>query len=438
MALADTRWQRTSLLCALYVAQGAPWGFMTIAVVSFLTSKGISIGEAGALSAWVLLPWTFKLIWAPVIDSVTIRSMGRRRSWIIGAEVMMALTLLTLLGMGDLTTRLPLLGAMFFLHNCFASLQDVATDALAVDILPHEEQAVTNGLMWGSKLVGKGAGAAAMAWVMVNWSFSAAVWLQFGLLMVIMAFPLCILERPGEKRFPWSSGQAAAAGPATSVRSPIVVVKDMLTAFSLRTTAVFAVFAATKLIGSGVNEIVTKVLYTQELGWGPVEYSSVAGFYVIGPTLVGALASGFLANRLGRRTMILFGVVGFSLTAILFAANPQLWGERWFATTYLLASEGLLAVASVGFLSLSMRISWSTAAASVFTTFMTLSNVGHVIGNWIAGPVQKLLGGGAAISQATYEQTFWFVGIATLIPIALLPLVDVRQVDRAKSEELAS
>ena len=108
---------------------------MTIALISFLTSRGLGDAEAGELSAIVLLPWTFKLIWAPLIDTVTIRSMGRRRPWIIGAELMMAITMLGLIYMGDLTHDLKLLGWMFFIHNCFASLQDVSTDALAVDIL---------------------------------------------------------------------------------------------------------------------------------------------------------------------------------------------------------------------------------------------------------------------------------------------------------------
>lgn len=219
MAMADSRRQRIITLCALYAAQGVPWGFMATAVVSYLTERGINDEQAGDLSAIILLPWTFKLIWAPLIDSATIRSMGRRRPWIIGAELMMAVTLLGLLMMGDLTQDLRMLGFMFFLHNCFASLQDVCTDALAIDVLPHAEQGSANGLMWGSKLAGKGFGAFVMAWVMSQsdvWGLQAAVMLQFVFLMLVMLFPLLILERQGEKRFPWSKGAAVETGPVSS------------------------------------------------------------------------------------------------------------------------------------------------------------------------------------------------------------------------------
>ena len=47
---------------------------MTIALISYLTDRGVGDADAGELTAMVLLPWTFKLIWGPVIDTMTIRS----------------------------------------------------------------------------------------------------------------------------------------------------------------------------------------------------------------------------------------------------------------------------------------------------------------------------------------------------------------------------
>ncbi len=99
------------------------------------------------------LPWTFKIFWGPIIDSFTYRVMGRRRPWILFAQSGMALTLIAMLWMGDLSANIGLLGWMFFFHNCFASLQDVSCDALAVDILLPEEQGKVNGAMWGSKVI---------------------------------------------------------------------------------------------------------------------------------------------------------------------------------------------------------------------------------------------------------------------------------------------
>jgi len=63
---------------------------MATAVVSYLTQHGINTTEASKLTAIVLVPWSFKLVWAPLIDTMTIRSMGRRRPWIIGGGLLTA------------------------------------------------------------------------------------------------------------------------------------------------------------------------------------------------------------------------------------------------------------------------------------------------------------------------------------------------------------
>ncbi|GIT29132.1 MAG: hypothetical protein Ct9H300mP1_11780 [Planctomycetaceae bacterium] len=60
--------------------------------------------------------------------------------------------------------------------------------------------------------------------------------------------------------------------------------------------------------------------------------------------------------------------------------------------TYLLAFETLAAIGSVGFLSMAMRIS-GHSGATVFPVYMTLSNVSHVVGNWLAGPVRRITTG---------------------------------------------
>ena len=216
-----------------------------------------------------------------------------------------------------------------------------------------------------------------------------------------------------------------------------------LRAYSLPTTLVFLVFTLAKLIGPGINEVATSTLYTQPLSprWTDVEFTKVAGLYAIVPIIFGAVLGGILADRFGRRVILTVGFGGYGLVAILFAACPGLWDTRWFAASYLIASESLNAVGSVGFLAMAMRISWTKAAATVFTTYLTLSNVSHVIGNWAAGPVRRLFLDpqyGAAADMHSYELTFWFVGLITLVPLLLLFMVKPEQVDRAKDAEEAS
>ncbi len=437
MALADNRGHRIATFCALYVAQGVPWGFMLITLPTFLAfNYDVSDTEIGRLKAVILLPWSFKLIWAPLMDSVTIRSMGRRRSWIIGAEWMMAITLLGLLIKGELSQDFQLLYWMYFLHNCFASLQDVCTDALAVDILPVSEQGQMNGLMWGSKLLGKGVAATLLAYVLRDYGLEACVMVQFVLLISVMMVPLLILEREGEKRFPWSRGQAMTTGDDGNLRRPGQVLHDLLLAYSLPTALVFTAFTLVKIVGAGINEVVTNTLYTQQLGWTDVEYSMVSGLYVLAPQILATVLAGFLADRFVRRSIIACGFSGFGLLAATFAAYSNLWKLRWFTTTYILLSEGFLAMASVGFLSLSMKLSWTKSAGTVFTTYMTLSNISHVIGNSLAGPVRNLFmfpSRGNAANLFSYNLTFWLVSVSTLLPLLLLLWVRPSHIRHARN-----
>jgi len=286
---------------------------------------------------------------------------------------------------------------------------------------------------------------------------------QIVLLLAIMLIPIFFLERKGEKRFPWTFSSRAETKNVTkfdspnttttpcasqtvqsysksgdsNVRKPGEVFMEFLRAFSLTTTLVYIVFSLTKLIGTGVNEIVTKTLYTQQLNpkWTDLEFSTASGLYAMGPIIVGAVLGGFLSDRFGRRNILIFGYGGYGLVALAFAANPGRWNEGWFAMSYILSYETLNAVASVGFLSMAMRISWTQSSAIVFTTYMTLSNVSHVAGNWLAGPVRRMLTFsqyGDSANMISYELTFWFIGLVTLAPLLLLIVVRPDEVDRVR------
>lgn len=441
MALTESRRQRVLTLCALYFAQGVPWGFMLITLPAYLASEFNTTAEdLSNLKAMILVPWTFKLIWAPIMESYTFRSMGRRRPWIIGAELMMALTLLGFLFVDDPSKSIGFLIGLFFIHNCFASLQDVCTDALAVDVLPPDEQGRTNGLMWGSKLVGKGIGAWALALVLNRYGLHACVFAQMGILLAIMTVPLWILERSGEKRLPWSPGTAQGLA-AANTRPPMEIFRDVVRAYSVPTLMIFVFFTVTKLIGVGIVEVVTDPLYTQELSpaWSHEEVSTVKGLYAVFPVIICSILGGYLGDLYGRRYILVFGFGGYAIVAAVYAACPHLWNNRSFSTAFLVFADTFYAIGSVGFLSMAMRISWTTAAATVFTVYMTFSNVSHVIGNKAAGWLQPALvfeEYGEAATLKSYELTFWCVAVLSALPLLLLPFVRTNEVDAAVRAEI--
>ncbi|MCH2162653.1 MAG: MFS transporter, partial [Phycisphaerales bacterium] len=157
--LSQDRWWRLLVLCGLYVAQGVPFGFVTVTLAAALATAGATTEAIGSIIAMSTLPWAMKWIAGPFVDRFTIASMGRRRPWILLGQLGMVLTLVAMAGLREPTQQLALLGWLAFLHNCFNALQDVAVDALAVDLLRPEERGRANGLMYGSKYGGTALGA---------------------------------------------------------------------------------------------------------------------------------------------------------------------------------------------------------------------------------------------------------------------------------------
>ena len=91
----------------------------------------------------------------------------------------------------------------------FSAFQDVAVDGLAIDILPVNQQARANGLMWGSETMGI-ALSVALGSVFINkFGFSITILSFSFFVFLIMFLPLFIRERPGEKILPWMPGKAS-------------------------------------------------------------------------------------------------------------------------------------------------------------------------------------------------------------------------------------
>ena len=85
--LTESRLARRWTLCMLYAAQGMPWGFVTITLLAYVSEQGIGPEHAANIVGMATLPWSFKIVWGLVIDRYTYRPMGRRRPWVLGAQL---------------------------------------------------------------------------------------------------------------------------------------------------------------------------------------------------------------------------------------------------------------------------------------------------------------------------------------------------------------
>lgn len=426
--LAGNRPLRISTFCALYFAQGVPNGFVNIALAALLSQRGASPVQVGGILALATLPWTFKIFWGPIIDSYTLPIFGRRRPWIIFAQLMMALTLLTSISTNDLTNgaTIGLIGLVMFIHNCFASLQDVATDAMAIDVLDEHERGRMNAFMWASKLVGYSVGGAGLASVIAAANIDVAMRVMVGLLLVIMLLPLFVREKGADRLFPWSGRRGGAVMQATFAvplacatkphnTNPLKVAKELCRAFATRATFLGLVIAFASNIADGFSTPIMTELYTQQLSWSAEHYSHMQGLWGVVGQLVGAIGGGLLCDRLGTRRIIAIGSIFTVAVFGAFALTSEAWANAMYPHgVFFLLLQGALAMTTVALFALFMSMSWTAAAATQFTMYMTVSNLGSAFGPTLTR--LHLDGPGA----------FMLCAIASALPLAILPWIDLK------------
>ncbi len=162
--LLDTTNGRFLTFGILYISEGIPFGFTSIAMVAFMRQQGIPLDQIGAFAGAMFLPWAFKWAWAPLIDLIKLPRLGGRKAWILFCTSMMIVTLMVVAKI-DFAANFDLLLAMIVLNNIFCATQDVAIDSLAVHALKENERGRGNGFMFGGQYLGIGLGGGAAIWV---------------------------------------------------------------------------------------------------------------------------------------------------------------------------------------------------------------------------------------------------------------------------------
>ena len=436
--LVDSYRARVITLSALYVAQGVPWGFITVTMVTFLAAEGANAADLAYLLTLGTLPWSFKFLWGPIIDRYQMPELGRRRPWILIAQTGMVALLVTMLMVPDLTDNISLLGALFFVYNVFTALQDVSTDALAVDVLqPHEFERV-NSYMFTAKSLGGVVGGAGLGTIIGIVGIKGAFLIQIPILVGIMFVPLFMRERPGEKRFPWSDVESDGTATPWSGLKPEeeteeernfgVILSNIRTAFSVR-SAQLGVAVSLVISLAFILVPILPLLFLQELGWSQEEFNATKGGIILIVTMLGAMAGGELGRRFGGKSMLMFAALGASLTSLTWGMLDSMWGDVWFMMLVWIVHTFLWAIVSICAYSLMMRVTWAEVGGTQFTGYMAMMNLSAIIGYQLA-----------PIFAESYDyQTIFYIAavLETFVVLAAL-FIDPKETDRTLNMRLSA
>ena len=391
--LVDSYRARVFTLCALYVAQGIPWGFMTVTFVTFLAAEGVAAKDLALLLTLGTLPWSLKFLWGPVIDLIQYRPMGRRRPWILLAQSGMILVLILLSFNANADTDIQVLAGMFLVYNIFTSLQDVSTDALAVDVLKTHELEKVNSYMFTSKAVGGIIGGAGLGTIISFTGIKGAIVLQIPILMLIMMVPLYMRERPGEKLFPWSDDEGSKFIVKDEPHQQLdflqhfkQIIGKVKTAFSLKSTRLGIVLSLVLSLSFFLIPVLP-LLFIRELGWSQEQFNGTKGGLILLLTMFAYVVGGQLGRLVGGKSVIIYASLAGAIITAFWGLTEAWWGNSVFMLTIWSIRTFVFAMVSINVFSLMMRITWSEVGGTQFTAYMAMMNLSAIIGYQLTEPL---------------------------------------------------
>jgi PAT family beta-lactamase induction signal transducer AmpG len=403
MALAEYaaafRSRNVLIVLLLGFSSGLPLALTAGTLQAWLAVEGVDFVTIGWF-ALVGQPYTYKFLWAPLMDRFQPRFLGRRRGWLALTQ----LALLVLIAwLGTLSPReTPWLAAAAALAIAFLSAsQDIVVDAYRTDILePHERGAgaAVSVLGYRIAMLVSGAGALVIADQWLGWH--AMYWLMAALMLVGFAATWLAIEPPG-----------AAAAPKTLQQA---VIEPLAEYFSRHRAWWMLVLIVLYKLGDAFAGNLTTAFLLRGPGFSATEVGAISKGFGLAATIAGALAGGALMAKLRLyRALVLFGALQ-AITNLGFMALAASGKDYWLLYLVIGAENLCGGMGTAAYVALLMALCDRRFSATQYALLSALSAVGRVYVGPLAGYLVAGLG----------WQTFFFGTFLIALPgVAMLVLM---------------
>jgi MFS family permease len=388
------QFEKFTLLASLYISQYIPVMFLYQALPVFLRQQGASL-ESVALINLIAFPLMLKFIWAPFIDSFSIAKWGHYRFWIICLQVTVAI-LTAVCAFADITQNITITMALLCGMILFSSTQDIATDALAVNLLKPEERGAGNAIQTGGSYLGAiiGGGGVLILLEKFGWHISLLV---MSAMMLLSLIPILGYQENQKVNSPTSL-------------SPTFYLQTFIKFCRRPGIAVWLLVIILATAGAGMTTTMFQPLLV-DVGLSLSDIALLRGVVSYSVSIVGALIGGLLITRWGRKkSLILFCV----LNAIATAAHilPGI-GMRNLTTLYVV-SIGFSLVFSMlttCLYTIMMDKTTEALAATEYSFQISILYIGGIIPGLFSGVIAKAIG---------YAGLFAVAAVICLLPILII------------------
>jgi PAT family beta-lactamase induction signal transducer AmpG len=425
--LAESAFLRYFNFIALYFTEGLPQGMLFIGIPAWMAMEGNTPGEIGGFAVACSLPWTFKFVVAPLMDRYTYLPMGRKRPWVLFGHLGLVGGLIGMAFVPDPLNNLNLFYAAAFTLSSFGAIQDAAGDAMAVDVIPDDQQARANGYMQGARMIGSSLALVLGSWVLNAYSFQASMLTLCSMIVLITLVPLLLRENRGEKILPFTPGAISPESQKMQMTRWSDILKALFKVFSLPNSVLVVILLFVTQGAYNFFETLLPLFAVDITGWTNVFYSNVFASVDLVGGIAGMLLGGWLIERFGKKRMIniyFFMIIG---AVILLSLSKPLWQETTFLYGFIMIYRVLNAFAKIGVFAIAMQCCSRNVSASQFTIYMTMGAMGSMAGAALIGPIKE---------NFSWDTTFYCFAAMLVLAWGVLYILNIdKQIDQINDLE---
>ena len=342
-------------------ASGLPL-LLTISVLqAWMKEEGVDLAVIG-LFALVGLPYTVKFLWAPVMDRFTLPFLGRRRGWLLIAQLTLIFSIAGL-GMTSPGKSPWVVAFAAFLVTFFSASQDIVVDAYRREDLADEELGLgssfyVNGYRVGMLLASGG-------------GLIMADFISFSKVYLIMA--ACLL--PGVVTTLLTPEPEAPMETPKSMKD--AVFNPLIEYFSRQGALWMLAFILLYKLGDTMASAMSIPFYL-DIGFSKTEIGAVVKLFGFWATIIGGLTGGVLMLRVGiNRSLWIFGFLqalstaGFAVLAKIGYNTSALGGVIAFENF----SSGMGTAAFVAFMASITNKKFTATQYALLTSLMGIPRV---------------------------------------------------------------
>ncbi len=384
-------------ICALSgFASGLPFFVLIQLIPGWLRSEGVGLKEIGFF-ALVQLPYVWKFVWSPLLDRYSLPWLGRRRGWMIAAQVCL---LVGVIGIGQWQPA-DELRAVMWLAVCvafFSATQDIVLDAYRRELLPDLELGLGNAVfIQAYRIAGLIPGA--LGFVLADFlSWQSVFAIVGGFMFIGIGSTLAIAEAVAQPTRP------------QSLRAAIV---EPFREYAHRKGPRYALVALLFMFFYKLGDSMATALSTPfylDLGFSLTEIGLIAKNAALWPSIIGGLLGGVLMIRIGiNRALWIFGFVQWA-TIMGFFVLAQMGPDRWALATVISLEYLGVGLGTTAFVAFIARETTPALAATQIALFTALTALPRTLANAVTGfLVEGNAGGsldGAAAAIMAFFMTF--------------------------------